>query len=106
VAKGILVRPIERAVLGLGCGWDDEVSVGALVFDVGVVDGGLVVGGVVVVFLCPKSCANLTSFQMPTEEFTRKVDANEVMPAMAWSILGYNFSRIVSDALAVANVAV
>lgn len=36
----------------------------------------------------PKSCANLTSFQIPTEELTRKVEAKVVMPAMAWSILG------------------
>lgn len=36
----------------------------------------------------PKSWANLTSFQIPTEELTKNVEANVVMPAMAWSILG------------------
>jgi len=71
VAKGILVRPIERTILGV------EVE--------GVVVDGV---GVFLVILWPKSWANLTSFQIPTEELTKKVDANVVMPAIAWSILG------------------
>jgi hypothetical protein len=71
VAKGILVRPIERTMLGV------EV--------VGVVVDGV---GVFLILLWPKSWANLTSFQIPTEELTKKVDANVVIPAIAWSILG------------------
>lgn len=88
VAKGIRVRPIERAVLGT-CGSDLRLF--------GVEDA---------LTLWPKSWANLTSFQMPTEELTRNVDAKVVMPAMAWSILGYILFKMVSDALAVAKVAV
>ena len=45
---------------------------------VAVVDGG---GGAL--FLWPNSWANFTSFQMPTEELTTKVEAKVVMPAMA-----------------------
>lgn len=65
------MRPKARTVFGGGGGF------------VSGLDGGGDVG-----FGEPKSWANLTSFQMPTEEFTTKVDANVVMPAMAWSILG------------------
>lgn len=57
-----------------------DVGVGA---GVGVVDGE---GGAL--FLWPNSWANFTSFQMPTEELTTKVEAKVVMPAIAWSILG------------------
>lgn len=73
------MRPIERTVLG-GDGGGGFVSE----FEVEVVDdeGGEVGFGE------PKSWANLTSFQMPTEELTTKVEAKVVMPAMAWSILG------------------
>ena len=56
-------------------------------------DGAAVLFGVVVVLgvlllLWPNSWANLTSFQMPTDEFTRKVETNVVIPAKAWSTLG------------------
>lgn len=74
-------------------------------------DGAAVLFGVVVVLgvlllLWPNSWANLTSFQMPTDEFTRKVETNVVIPAKAWSTLGKTWPNIVSDAFAVANVAV
>lgn len=51
---------------------------------VAVVDGGE--GGAL--FLWPNSWANFTSFQIPTEELTTNVEANVVMPAIAWSIFG------------------
>lgn len=48
--------------------------------------------GVAVVLLLlllwPNNSANLTSFQMPTEEFTRNVETKVVVPAIAWSIWG------------------
>lgn len=74
-------------------------------------DGAAVLLGVVVVLgvlllLWPNSWANLTSFQMPTDELTRKVETNVVIPAKAWSTLGKTWPSIVSDAFAVANVAV
>jgi hypothetical protein len=117
VASGMRVRPNERAVLGAE---DEDDVLGVLAVlgvDVGVgvgvgVDVGTGVGlGTGAVFCAevlpwPNSWANLTSFQMPTEELTMNVVANVVMPAMAWSIFGYHLPRIVSVALAVAKVAV
>jgi hypothetical protein len=114
VARGMRVRPMERAVLGrvvsvldedgdgegdgdadadvdaedgadadAGEDWEGaDVGVGAGV-GVAVIDGE---GGAL--FLWPNSWANFTSFQMPTEELTTKVEAKVVMPAIAWSILG------------------
>lgn len=72
------VRPMERAILGgevaeLGGGADADGDGDGVAMDL---------------LLWPKSWANFTSFQMPTEELTMKVDAKVVMPAMAWSILG------------------
>jgi hypothetical protein len=110
VARGMRVRPMERAVLGrvvsvldededgdadadadvdaedgADAGADEDwegagvgVGVGAGA-GVAVVDGG----GGGALFLWPNSWANFTSFQMPTEELTTKVDAKVVMPAMA-----------------------
>ena len=91
---------MERAVLG-GEGLFGDCDCDCDCVGV-VVDGGLVVAWL----LWPKSWANFTYFQIPTEELTMKVDANVVMPAMAWSILGYTLFKRVSDALAVAKVAV
>lgn len=73
VARGILVRPMERTIFGGGGGLASGCGVG---------------DGVFVGFGLPNNWANLTSFQMPTEELTTNVDANVVMPAIAWSILG------------------
>lgn len=95
------VRPIERAVLG-----DEVVEEGEGEAVVVVVVGVVGVGVGVDVLGWPKSWANLTSFQMPTEELTMKVVAKVVIPAMAWSISGYHLPRMVSVALAVAKVAV
>jgi hypothetical protein len=113
VAIGMRVRPKERAVLGAEDEDEDDDDVLALgiMVDVGVgvdVGAGVSVGVVAagVVFGWPNSWANLTSFQIPTEELTINVVAKVVMPAMAWSILGYHLPRIVSVALAVAKVAV
>lgn len=84
VATGILVRPIERAVLGVELVLEVEVEVEVVI--------GVVLGGVVLfvtgieVLLWPNNCANFTSFQMPTEELTMNVAAKVVMPEMAWSI--------------------
>lgn len=76
------VRPMERAILGgevaeLGGGADADADADAD-------EDGVAID----LLLWPKSWANFTSFQMPTEELTMKVDAKVVMPAMAWSILG------------------
>lgn len=95
VASGILVRPMERADLG-GDFW--EFSSLDLVSGDGVVVAA-------VLCLWPNSCANFTSFQIPTEELTKNVEAKEAMPTSALSTLGYSFPRMVSDALAVAKVA-
>ena len=83
MAKGILVRPIERAVFGGGGG--GGVSVAGLVFDgvAAAVAAAVVAATVVGLLMWPKSWANLTSFHIPTEELTKKVDANVVIPAMA-----------------------
>ena len=59
----------EGAGVGVGVGAGGGVAV---------VDGG---GGAL--FLWPNSWANFTSFQMPTEELTTKVEAKVAMPAMA-----------------------
>lgn len=109
------MRPNERAVLEIEDVVDDvlvavavlgiEVEVGVGV-DVGV---GVVVGAGAVfgtVLPWPNSWANLTSFQIPTEELTINVVAKVVIPAIAWSIFGYHLPRIVSVAFAVAKVAV
>jgi hypothetical protein len=104
VATGMRVRPIERAVLEVEVVLEVDVDVGV----------GVGVGlGVVVLLVAatevlpwPNNWANFTSFQMPTEEFTINVEANVVMPAIAWSIFGYHLLRMVSEALAVAKVAV
>lgn len=110
VATGIRVRPIERAVLGGEVVLEVDVDVEAEAeVEVGV---GVGLGGVVlfvagtVVLLWPNNWANFTSFQMPTEELTMNVEAKVVMPAIAWSIFGYHLLRMVSEALAVAKVAV
>lgn len=77
----------------------------------GVEEDALVVAlavGVAVVLLLllwPNSSANLTSFQMPTEELTKNVETKVVVPAMAWSIWGKTRLKIVSDTFTVANVA-
>jgi hypothetical protein len=108
VARGMRVRPMERAVLGR----DESVLGGVLDADADVVDAevdadadvdvdadrgceGAGAGGAVVdggeggeLFLWPNSWANFTSFQIPTEELTTNVEANVVMPAIAWSIFG------------------
>ena len=62
----------EGAGVGVGVGAGAGVAV---------VDGGGGGGGAL--FLWPNSWANFTSFQMPTEELTTKVEAKVVMPAMA-----------------------
>lgn len=114
VATGIRVRPIERAVLGGEVVLEVEVEAEAEAeaeaeVEVGV---GVGLGGVVLfvvgteVLLWPNNWANFTSFQMPTEELTMNVEAKVVMPAIAWSIFGYHLLRMVSEALAVAKVAV
>lgn len=36
----------------------------------------------------PNNCANLTSFQMPADEFIKNVEAKVVMRPMVGSILG------------------
>lgn len=112
VATGIRVRPIERAVLGAEVVLEVEVEVEAeaeaeVGVGVGVGPGGVVlfVAGTEVL-LWPNNWANFTSFQMPTEELTMNVEAKVVMPAIAWSIFGYHLLRMVSEALAVAKVAV
>lgn len=109
------VRPIERAVLGREVSafgvvaegdaevdadvdadadadagvdadadgdWEGAGGDGAIIDDGGEEEGG---GAL---FLWPKSWANFTSFQIPTEELTTNVAAKVVMPAIAWSILG------------------
>lgn len=110
VATGIRVRPIERAVLGAEVVLEVEVEAEAeaeVGVGVGVGPGGVVlfVAGTEVL-LWPNNWANFTSFQMPTEELTMNVEAKVVMPAIAWSIFGYHLLRMVSEALAVAKVAV
>jgi hypothetical protein len=107
------VRPNERAVLGAEVGEDEAVEGVLAVLGIGVDVGvGVDVGGVVeAVFLIevlgwPNNWANLTSFQIPTEELTMNVVANVVIPAIAWSMFGYHLPRIVSVAFAVAKVAV
>lgn len=108
VATGIRVRPIERAVLGAEVVFEVEAEAEVEV-EVGV---GVGLGGVVLfvagteVLPWPNNWANFTSFQMPTEELTMNVEAKVVMPAIAWSIFGYHLLRMVSEALAVAKVAV
>lgn len=73
------MRPIERTVFGGGvsgaaCAAGDGVGV------TGAVGTGLL--------LWPNIWANLTSFQIPTEELTMNVEANVVMLEIAWSIFG------------------
>lgn len=65
-----MVRLTERRILL----WDGAVEVAVL---------GAGVGGVAL--LWPNSWANLTSFQMPTDELTTKVLMKVATPAMAWS---------------------
>jgi len=48
----------------------------------------VVVAVVLLLLLWPNSSANLTSFQMPTEELTKNVETKVVVPAIAWSIWG------------------
>jgi hypothetical protein len=103
---------MERTVWGIGLVFGLCWAVVDEVGDVDV-DGDEGVGVGVGVGVCvgvvlgwPNSWANFTSFQMPTEELTIKVVAKVVMPAMAWSIFGYHLLRMVSEALAVAKVAV
>lgn len=108
VATGIRVRPIERAVLGGEVVLEVEAEAEAEV-EVGVgvgLDGFVLFVVGTEVLLWPNNWANFTSFQMPTEELTMNVEAKVVMPAIAWSIFGYHLLRMVSEALAVAKVAV
>lgn len=74
---------MARRIALLGAG--GVVARAAPAWGAGVGAGEAATGG-----LCgwPKSWANFTSFQIPTEELTTKVERKVVRPAIAWSMCG------------------